>query len=462
MTYDPIDTNDDGVVDADVENQSVSTEKIGSKIVTIGPDAGNKYQSLSAAMDDLRSLATSDNTFTLWFTGNLIGSDGETGQVEPASHVNVAGNGYKIDVTGPDSGIDGRDKRDAKWSDLTIRHQSSGSFHAAMLIGKGTGEDFVVENCTFVGASGVDAGHGLWVYDRARPTLRSNTYIAGDGANASGLLLEFGCKPTVEGGEAYQGSGSTSRAFRMFNGSPSADVEGLTCYGGYSDLGAITSFEDNSCPDLSGVKAKPLPIPQYLASSGNDSDVVDGDNQPLDVNEFPAIPDNFDSYLKTISIRILDAGTGTIDIGTTSGGSEIASGIDATSQARISPDFTPVEFSSGDSIFVTADSGVQYNLSYTVCPNEFGNEALNLNTGGTCTISNGQFISAPKVASAKIGQKATDTKRYNIGSSTFHRVYWQELGRPDVAIEGTSDGGAVDPIQQCAIFGTTSNIDFSP
>jgi len=31
MTYDPIDTNDDGVVDADVDNQSVSTERLHSK-----------------------------------------------------------------------------------------------------------------------------------------------------------------------------------------------------------------------------------------------------------------------------------------------------------------------------------------------------------------------------------------------------------------------------------------------
>jgi len=32
MTYDPIDTNDDGVVDADVDNQSVSTDEVDSKI----------------------------------------------------------------------------------------------------------------------------------------------------------------------------------------------------------------------------------------------------------------------------------------------------------------------------------------------------------------------------------------------------------------------------------------------
>jgi len=31
MTYDPIDTNDDGVVDADVDNQSVNTEQLQSK-----------------------------------------------------------------------------------------------------------------------------------------------------------------------------------------------------------------------------------------------------------------------------------------------------------------------------------------------------------------------------------------------------------------------------------------------
>jgi len=34
MTYDPIDTNDDGVVDANVDNQSVHTES-----VAIGPNA---------------------------------------------------------------------------------------------------------------------------------------------------------------------------------------------------------------------------------------------------------------------------------------------------------------------------------------------------------------------------------------------------------------------------------------
>lgn len=31
MTYDPIDTDNDGVVEADVNNQSVSTEEVGIK-----------------------------------------------------------------------------------------------------------------------------------------------------------------------------------------------------------------------------------------------------------------------------------------------------------------------------------------------------------------------------------------------------------------------------------------------
>jgi len=55
MTYDPIDTNDDGVVDADVDNQSVSTEKasFGGNWESVKP--GSTETEIQAAIDNVNS-----------------------------------------------------------------------------------------------------------------------------------------------------------------------------------------------------------------------------------------------------------------------------------------------------------------------------------------------------------------------------------------------------------------------
>jgi len=60
MTYDPIDTNDDGVVDADVDNQSVSTEKLSSgsseaDVILTKDEGGTVY---AVGMDGVISSGT--------------------------------------------------------------------------------------------------------------------------------------------------------------------------------------------------------------------------------------------------------------------------------------------------------------------------------------------------------------------------------------------------------------------
>jgi len=62
MTYDPIDTNDDGVVDADVDNQSVDTEE----------GTGDTWRTKTTAVE-----FTTDGAYT-WFNGRPVHANGKT------------------------------------------------------------------------------------------------------------------------------------------------------------------------------------------------------------------------------------------------------------------------------------------------------------------------------------------------------------------------------------------------
>jgi len=95
MTYDPIDANDDGVVDADVDNQSVSTEELRGDwdtLVTSGDDLAATLSNLSD--DEVVQLTAGTHEISSWL--DIDGVVGPTIRgVENATTVKVA-NGANV------------------------------------------------------------------------------------------------------------------------------------------------------------------------------------------------------------------------------------------------------------------------------------------------------------------------------------------------------------------------------
>jgi len=87
MTYDPIDTNDDGVVDADVDNQSVHTKRVNNEIHVPNGDTAKLAEALIEAETTQNThIEVGDGLFTL--TDNLSASDFP---IQPAAGFSING-----------------------------------------------------------------------------------------------------------------------------------------------------------------------------------------------------------------------------------------------------------------------------------------------------------------------------------------------------------------------------------
>lgn len=73
MTYDPVDANDDGIVESDVDNESVSTDKLDSTGLRLWDGDGT----LQSAIDD----ATNDGVSTLYVPSGTYGGISTTSQI---------------------------------------------------------------------------------------------------------------------------------------------------------------------------------------------------------------------------------------------------------------------------------------------------------------------------------------------------------------------------------------------
>jgi len=447
---------------------SARTESVGfsgseTRVRTVGPHSGNNYQSLAAAFDDITD-ASRTNHYTLELTGDLIGTDAETAIVEPKSHINVAGNGYRIELDSDtnDHGVRAYGSRDCKWRNIVLDHVSTmnAQGNKALQFGKSTEPDCVFENVVAIGQNNAKRGSGIGAFDDSQPTLINCVGIGGDGGDgSSGFGIGHGASPKIEGGVFYGGNGGTNcNGVALGNGSPAPTFNNVTGIGGQtSPKNYGFAIRDGAAPTMESCVGRYKIYTQFLSSAGTDSDVVDGidDNYPFNNYENEAVTTGWPSVLLGVSIRIINAVSGaTLDIGTTSGGSEIASGIDASTTHRVAPDYTRQRFTSGDEIYVTpSDEAVDYNLRYELAV-DHNTSGLLLDTKGEASISGGQFLSGTRAGAAEIGQKATDAKRYSIGNATFRPVDDSN----QVGITGTPDSEATDPIRNCAIFGGYINL----
>jgi len=445
---------------ADVDNQSVSTEEVNNTL-HVGP--GGRYATLSAAFNDITD-ASASNRYRLRVSESIT----DDASIIAKSHIDVDLQGNTVEVTGQQesAAVWTRNVQDAVWKNGTIKYrpESDPGESPVFYIRQDCYQDFVLRDLRLSGHDQGDFCSAIITRHHSMPTFENVTAIGGDGGQgAKGFLFRHNSAPICHSCTGYGGDGGNSADGWKIEHSASPILSDCVGVPGANGTGHAIDITGSAAPEITGFTGRYRTFTNFVGLTGSGSDVVDS-GFPIDQNESElAFTGGFDSFLVSIHIRIVNPVSGaTIDVGTTNGGSEIASGVDASSAGRSFFDFNPVEFSSGDEIYFTAtDSNVEFNPRYVVGLNSFNQESVYIDTHGPTTIVGSQFTSAPKTPAGVIGSNSTDSKSYVVSNSTFRRKFASEVGRSTNALNGQSDSGAADPIGNCTIVGSVSNINGS-
>jgi hypothetical protein len=270
-----------------------------------------------------------------------------------------------------------------------------------------------------------------------------------------GFTVDHGAHPTFEGGTGYGGNGGQNCHGVNISNSATPECKGLTGISGQKDANNYgINVEDSAAPKLDGCVGRYKTYSQFISLTGDGSDPVDS-GFPLDQYDSDVATTGFPSVLESIHVRIVTPVSGaTMDIGTTAGGTEIASSIDCSNAERVHFDYNRVRFTSGDEIYFTvSDQNVGYNPRYTIGVDQNAH-GLHLNTYGEAVISGGSYLSGTRASAGYIGDDAINAKRYSLSGAQFRPA--DDINQS--GIEGQTDDATTDPIRNCGIFGGTVNL----
>jgi hypothetical protein len=427
----------------------------------VGDDG--RYATLSDAFADITDASTS-NRYRL----ELVSDITETDQINVKSHIDVDGRGYRITSTHASSSPCWvRSVQDAVWERFTFDYNPSidPGYLPAIYIRQDTYESFILRDCTLLGHDNGDGGIGIIIRHHSKPRLENVTAIAGDGGKGCyGIHCIHDSAPTLISCKAYAGGGGASSHGFVISHSSSPTIIGSLGVLGTNDDGAGFYIINSASPDIVGCEGRYRRFTQFVQISGSGSEVVDSGFPIGENNSELSYIDSFPSYIESIHFKIVTPGkTGaTVDIGTTQGGSEIASDVplDKPAEERVFFDYEPKEIAAGGKIYFTAtDSGAIYNPRYVVGVNRWNQDSLYLDTRGFARISNCNFKASPKNRAGKIGPTATSAKNYVIGNCMFSKTGATANNREEWALSAKQDSGSDDPIANCTVDGTVRHIN---
>jgi len=445
-----------------IKSKSVHAEELQNNTYLVGPNG--RYSTLSAAYAGITD-ASPTNRYRLILTGSIT----DDTRIEPKSHIDVDAIGKPTVEMTHDQGGAGLwfdSVQDATIAPIRWDYNppSNPGYSPACYIRQDCHQSLRITDPTFIGHDLGDGGSGLICRHHNQAVVNGGTVIGGDGGTGcDGVKVIHNAGTILKNVTAYPGNGGNNCHAWTVADSGNAEITGCTGFIPVGGNGQALNVIDSAAATISGFTGKYQSFRQFVSITGSGSDQVDG-GFPLDQNESAvAYTGGFPSFLESINIKIVTPGTSgaTVDIGTTDGGSEIASGvpIDGAAESRVCPDFNHVELAEGDSIYFTAtDSSAEYNPRYTVGVNLFNHEALILNSKGPVTITNSQFKSPPKSPAGEVGDNAINAKKYALGNCSFERVAASAVGRSDNTLIGTTDDATQDPIRRCAVFGSVSNL----
>jgi hypothetical protein len=433
-----------------ITTEQLFTEQFGDSVHTVGPDPRNNYQSLAAAFSDLSGTVSASDRATIVMTGNLVGSDEETTHIEALSHVDVVGNGYRVEVnaTGPtNEAVTCNGIQDSTWQNITIDHRPATLPGRSQVfwLAQGSEENFVLDTVIAIAnQNGNEKAHGFMARHRSHPTLQNCLAVAGPANGSMAFLLIHACYPELHDCVGYAGAGYGSTGFRIHD-SASPLLSSCTGYSGL-DAGSYGFDLDNSCePTVEGCVGTVRKFSGFQNLNGTSSvGVIEGVTDQND--DSPIAVDPSAVFLQTMNINVVDAISGaTIDIETTQGGTEIAAGVPADTAGRKNFAVNNTDFNPGDTFYFTTDSGVQFRPRYVLTASHNSNYGLFLRTRGNADISDSYFFGGDTSAGGALGGSAS-ARNWSLSNTTFR------TDRFNAAFDGLSGSDNYDPIYNCTFL----------
>lgn len=354
-------------------------------LVVVSDDTfGLGKSSLSSVLSSITD-ASDTNRYVIAVFGYIE----ETTQITPKSYIDVIGIGNAVIDVNSDSAISsiyfGPGVSNTTWSNLTIRRSGSpGSNVQVIDTHASVSSGVVLDNLNVIGNVTSARCHGIVI--RGSPIIK-NSYIAPSGTTGTnGLnITSIGVNPSPQiMGCIVQGSstGTTAGIYSDSNsGNPiikdciiyagtGADCRGIynqgeatydSCVvyygnGGAGNLGI--SVDGSSSANFISCSARPLTTGYSHAFTGSNNTILPFSTHPY--------------FLNTVLVYVSVAGAGgsTLGIGTSPGGTEIASGIPTSTIGTKLFSFTKRSFAGDSLIYLTfSDTNTRATVYYSVAHN---------------------------------------------------------------------------------------------
>jgi len=401
--------------------------------------AGANYSKLSNALADITD-ASSTNRYCIVVFGKVT----DDAQIVAKSHVDVLGFNAEIESTyAGDFSLSVKNITDATFRDITIRSKNSGY---TINIGY-VGSDIKFYNCNFFNEK--SDGTYLAAVNLANGA-QSEFYncIAkgsdnGNIGSAGWRMGGFNATPLIKSCIGY-GNANGASAFDIRQGSSPRLVNCLAIPGKSNNSYGYW-IQHTSAPKLTGCKATPeKQACEWAYTSANN-----GRFRPFAGHPYQIIG-------LMVWVNTAHAGV-TLDIGTTVGGSEIASGIDISTTGSKFPNFSREEVAADGYMYATPSSAISdgdLTIYYVVVYNYSNNRALYLDTKGYAIISNCTFLS--NGASDAVYIAETTTKNWRMANC--HIETYDPANQYGINAAAQMSGMG-EKIQNCTIIGGVNNIE---
>jgi len=272
----------------------------------------------------------------------------------------------------------------------------------------------IIRGCSFYGGSGGNNSYGLYIAASSSCNIYNSVFQGGNaGTGCHGIYLGGSSHPGIHGCVAINGNGNT------------------TCYGIYVD--------GNSSPIIQSCVSKVGAFSSSHTFTGSNATIQPFAGKPYFVESM------------YVYVSVAGAGGSTLNIGTTAGGNEIASGIPTSTTGTKYFAINRSAILADAPIYLTfSDTNTIATVYYVVKYNYSGNYALYFNSYGSARISNCKFYSNQASPAGYITTIARTAGKFLIENCNFESVGTYDL-------EGQTSG--VVPVYNCTFArGSLSNV----
>ena len=460
----------------------------------VTPIVGN-YTSLKSAIESITD-ASDTNRYTIVVQGYIK----ETSPFSAKSYVDVVGiGGAVVDIDGSSgTGVLFNGADDCIWKDITIRRTGSLSSGGYVMSFSSGDDTIVIENCNLINMNtGANGGGGIIIYNSS-PTIR-NCYISASslGNGGAGIYInEAGSttSPSISNCEIHGASGNNSSGTNgvTVNANATPVFKDCKIYGAANNTQPTIAgciCYDNShlnmtgCEVTGGSATYAHGMAFWHGSSGilKDCIIHAGDlglgSRGLDcsggseirLENCTVIPKEYIGsftysgttaeflpvsghpyYISKLYVDVT-TGVGTLNIGTTPAGTEIASAIDISTTGKKYPPISYVGVAADSPIYLTPSStDARFKVYYVYSHNYSGSYAINISSVNRLRAFNCKFYSNQASSAGYITTTARTAGKFLAENCSFESVGTYDL-------EGQSSG--VVPVYNCTFArGSLNNI----